>query len=37
MKFTNKASYNVCWRGINVSPGQTVEYKKTKSKGDKNK
>ena len=38
-KFTNTMSYNVCWKGINVAPGQTVEApKKQKSKsikGDK--
>lgn len=27
MKFTNNNSHNVCWRGINVFPGQTVEDK----------
>lgn len=36
MKYTNNYSYNVCWKGINVFPGQTVELKKKKKEVIKN-
>jgi len=32
MKFTNNWSYNVCWKGINVAPGETVELRKNKKR-----
>lgn len=35
MKFTNRWSYDVCWRGIRVEPGQTVEDKKKIKKSKK--
>jgi len=30
MKFKNEKDYDICWRGIKVSPGETVEDKPKK-------